>query len=104
MFVVYIDCGLSLDSRLADQVLKLVTSEKQSFRHCHYQRMYQVTRYEICYIPLNKLHWLKCREYVTLQIQLWTFANVQLLNKPYENEVTLTGQNPPSKCCQHLET
>ena len=27
-----------------------------------------------------------------------------LLYKPYENEVTLTGQNPPSKCCQHLET
>ena len=23
-------------------------------------------------------------------------------NKPYENEVTLTGQNTPLKCCQHL--
>ena len=36
-------------------------------------------------------------------IQLWTFAYVRLLNKPYENQVTLTGQNPPSKCCQPLE-
>ena len=25
------------------------------------------------------------------------------LNKPYENEVTLRGQNPPLKCCQDLE-
>ena len=31
------------------------------------------------------------------------FAYVQLLSKPYENEVTLTGQNPPLKYCQHLE-
>ena len=26
-----------------------------------------------------------------------------LLNKPYVNEVTLTGQNPPLKCCKCLE-
>ena len=26
-----------------------------------------------------------------------------LLNKLYENEVTLTGQNPLLKCCQPLE-
>ena len=32
-------------------------------------------------------------------IQSWTFAVIQLVNKPYENEVTLTGQNPPLKCC-----
>ena len=31
------------------------------------------------------------------------FAYVQLLNKPYENEVTLTGQNSPLKYCQNLE-
>ena len=36
-------------------------------------------------------------------IQSWTFAIIQLLNKPYENEVTLTGQNPPLKCCQQIE-
>ena len=40
---------------------------------------------------------------VKSEIQSWTFAYIQLLNKPYENEVTLTGQNPPLKCCQHLE-
>ena len=26
-----------------------------------------------------------------------------LLNKPYENEVTLRGHNIPLKCCQPLE-
>ena len=31
------------------------------------------------------------------------FAYKRLLNKPYENEVTLTGQNLPLKCCQHIE-
>ena len=35
-------------------------------------------------------------------VQLWTFAIIRLLNKPYENEVTLTGQNVPLKCCQLL--
>ena len=33
-----------------------------------------------------------------LQIQPLNFDYKQLLNKPYENEVNLTGQNPPSKC------
>ena len=32
------------------------------------------------------------------------FAYKWLLNKPYENEVNLTGQNLPIKCSQHLET
>ena len=32
-----------------------------------------------------------------IQLQSWTFGY-------FENEVTLTGQNPPSKFCQHLET
>ena len=27
----------------------------------------------------------------------------RLLNKPYENEVTLTGKTPPLMCCQPLE-
>ena len=40
---------------------------------------------------------------VHLIIQLPTFAYTRLLIKLYENEVTLTGQNPPLKCCQHLE-
>ena len=38
-----------------------------------------------------------------LYIQPLNFAYIQLLNKPYEKEVTLTGQNPPLKYCQHLE-
>ena len=34
-----------------------------------------------------------------IYIQLSTSDYKQLLNKPYENEVTLTWQNPPLKCC-----
>ena len=37
-------------------------------------------------------------------LQLLNFAYKRLLKKPYENEVTLIRQNPPLKCCQHLET
>ena len=36
-------------------------------------------------------------------IQLWTFAYVRLLNKPYENEVALSEQKIPLKCCQPLD-
>ena len=36
-------------------------------------------------------------------IQLWTFAYIRLLNKPYENEVILREQNPPLKCNWPLE-
>ena len=39
----------------------------------------------------------------SIYLQLLIFAYKQLLNKPYENEVTLTGQKPPLKCCQPLE-
>ena len=38
-----------------------------------------------------------------LHIQLLTSDYKRLLNKPYENEVTLRGQNPPLKCCRPLE-
>ena len=38
-----------------------------------------------------------------LHIQLSKSAYKRLLHKPYVNEVYLTGQNPPLKCCQHLE-
>ena len=36
-------------------------------------------------------------------IQLCPLAYVWLLNKPYENEVTLRGKNIPLKCCQPHE-
>ena len=36
-------------------------------------------------------------------IQLLNFAYKRLLNKPYENEVTLTEQNPPLEYCQPVE-
>ena len=41
---------------------------------------------------------------ISNHVQPLNFAYVRLLNKPYENEVTLTRLNLPSKCCQHLET
>ena len=36
-------------------------------------------------------------------IQLRAKQTAHLLNKHYQNEVTLTGQSPPLKCCQPLE-
>ena len=36
-------------------------------------------------------------------MQSWTFAYIGLINKPYGNEVTLTGQNQPLEYCQTLE-
>ena len=36
-------------------------------------------------------------------IQSWTFAYIRLLNKPYENELTLRGQNICLKCYQPLK-
>ena len=36
-------------------------------------------------------------------IQFTKINIVPLVNKPYVNRVTLTGQNPPLKCCQPLE-
>ena len=36
-------------------------------------------------------------------VQLLNFAYTWVLNKPYENEVTLTGKNPPLKSYKHLE-
>ena len=38
-----------------------------------------------------------------LHIQLRAKQTAPLVNKHYQNEVTLTGQNPPLKCCQPLE-
>ena len=36
-------------------------------------------------------------------LQSWPMTNGWLLNKPYENEVTLRGQNIPLKQCRPLE-
>ena len=38
-----------------------------------------------------------------IQIQSWTFAYMQLIDKSFENEVTLRGQNISLKCYQPLE-
>ena len=46
---------------------------------------------------------LSSASYFDLYVQLWTFAYVRLLNKTYENEVTLRGQKIHLKCCQHAE-
>ena len=36
------------------------------------------------------------------KVQPRNFADIRLLNKPYENEVTMRGQNPPLKYYQPL--
>ena len=38
-----------------------------------------------------------------IHIQLWNSDYERLLNNPYVNEVNLTRQKPPLKCCQLLE-
>ena len=40
---------------------------------------------------------------VRVNVQLWPFTYVRLLNKPCENEVKLREQNLPLKCYQPLE-
>ena len=37
-------------------------------------------------------------------VQLRAKQTAPLVNKHYQNKVTLTGQNPPLKCCQPLES
>ena len=41
---------------------------------------------------------------IEFHIQFKAKQTAPLLNKHYQNEVTLTGQNPPLKCCQPLES
>ena len=36
-------------------------------------------------------------------LQLRVKQTAPLINKHYQNEVTLTGKSPPLKCCQPLE-
>ena len=37
--------------------------------------------------------------YEVVNILSWTFPIIRLLDKPFENEINLTRQNSPSKCC-----
>ena len=39
----------------------------------------------------------------TIKVQLRAKQTAHLVNKHYQNEVTLTGQNPTLKCYQPLE-
>ena len=41
--------------------------------------------------------------YQKLELQLRAKQTAPLVNKHYKNEVTLTGQSLPLKCCQPLE-
>ena len=57
--------------------------------------------YESLAIPENKGIFLQF--YIDSVMDICLAPYIWLLNKPYENEVNLTGQNPPLKCCQPLE-
>ena len=68
------------------------------------------TKYTVIQKYLNlATNWLQfrqqknCNYLLKNEVQLLNFAYKRSLNKPYENEVTLTGQNPPSKSYQPLE-
>ena len=54
-------------------------------------------------IPGYSYHFLTFDLKNVENIQPSNFAYIWLLNKPYENEVTLAGQNLPLKSCQYLE-
>ena len=47
--------------------------------------------------------WKTLSTSISFRLQSWTFAYIWLFNKPYENEVTLRGQNIRLKCYQPLE-
>ena len=46
---------------------------------------------------------IQCKNFFFWDKQLWIFVNARLLNKSYENEVTLREQDICWKCCQPLE-
>ena len=53
-------------------------------------------------VTLGHPHWTeKNRRNVSIQLRAKETAH--LVNKHYQNEVILTGQNPPLKYCQPLE-
>ena len=62
-----------------------------------------------CFVQNSSLSFLNKKEskfflrLKQVEIKPLNFAYKRLLNKPYENEVILTGQNPPLKCCQSLD-
>ena len=64
-----------------------------------------------CCGQLHIIMWSCCiigivQRYTRLQatlIQLREKQTAHLIDKNYQNEITLTGQNPPLKCCQPLK-
>ena len=62
--------------------------------------MNRVLQYHLYYAIFPVRIFVDPRNY----LQPWPLAIKRLLDNPYENEVTLTRQKPPSKCCQHFET
>ena len=74
---------------------------------CTYRQTFEIFRLtasilKVC-IEATELTLQSNSQRLIHRIQLLNFAYKRLLNKPYENEVTLTGQNPPLKCYQPLE-
>ena len=65
-----------------------------------FQKMYFVFKNFVFIFWIYILHILN---FHLIYIQPWPLAYKRLLNKPYVNEVNLTGQKPPLKYCRHLE-
>ena len=77
---------------------------EQMHRHQGMESISNIRNLQTC-VLYNLLRRLMFQETATnklcsfYDIQLLNFAYIQLLNKPYENEFTMTGQNQPLECC-----
>ena len=71
---------------------------------CGIQGLVQVLKYlSIIFMEFLIVDELQLPLNQCCNIQLWTYAYIRLLNRPYGNEVTLRRQKPPLKCCQLLD-
>ena len=76
--------------------MKLKTEKAKSFSWEQVMPRYNGNQWlENTYFQMNSFK---------MEVQLRAKRTAPLVNKHYQNEVTLTGQSPPLKCCQPLES
>ena len=66
-------------------------------------RLMNLCDFSDIHICLMSLSWCSTSNSYGCFVQLRAKQTAPLVNKHYQNEVTLTGQRPPLKCCQPLE-
>ena len=96
------------------ELANLIVQVRENYKSSEFCKAKKATYYNVFLIEIFKSSWksdtfilfLKSKSRLDIaveELQLSTFAYTWLLNKPYENEVTLREQNPPLKYCQPLE-